>query len=147
MLTFVINGSRTRRDVIRQVLEEQPVSSQEGLLNALAEMGVHTTQPVLSRDLRAMEVAKRGGFYQLVEQDRVTPLESLRSLLRSTCPAGSNLVVVRCEPGAASAVARALESEGLDGLLGTVAGDDTVFAAVRDSETSILLRKRVDELI
>lgn len=133
--------------MIRKILADQPLGSQEELLQVLAERGVRTTQPVLSRDLRAMQVAKRAGLYQLVEDERITPLTSLRSLLRSTCPAGDHMVVVRTEPGAASAVARALEAEEIDGLLGTVAGDDTVFAAVADVQVSGSVQQRVAELL
>lgn len=116
-------------------------------MQALAECGVQTTQPVLSRDLRALSAAKRNGVYTLLENDRVTPLENLRSLLRGTCPAGPNMVIVRCEPGAASAVARALEAEGIEGMLGTVAGDDTVFAAVDGEDTGVRVRQRVISLL
>jgi transcriptional regulator of arginine metabolism len=142
-----MNVTRTRRRVIRSLLVDRKVGSQEELLHALAERGVQTTQPALSRDLRALKAAKRDGFYQLLESERVTPLQSLASLLRGTCPAGPNMVVVRCEPGAASAIARALEAEGLDGLLGTVAGDDTVFAAVRDADAGDRVRGRVISLL
>ena len=54
----------------------------------------------------------------------------LRVLLRGAQAAGPNLVCVYGEPGSASAIARALEAEEFDGLVGTVAGDDTVFVAV-----------------
>jgi transcriptional regulator of arginine metabolism len=139
--------AHSRRDAIREILLASKVSSQEELLVALADRGIQTTQPVLSRDLRAMRVAKRAGTYQVLEGDRTTPLEALRSLLRSTAPAGPHMVVVRCEPGAASAVARALEAEGIPGLLGTVAGDDTVFAAVSNPEVGDRLRAQVTSLL
>ena len=138
---------QSRRQAIREILTETEVSSQEQLLQELASRGISTTQPVLSRELRAMRVAKRGGVYQLLESERITPLESLRSLLRSTCSAGPHMVVVRCEPGAASAVARALEAESIPGLLGTVAGDDTVFAAVHSAEVGDRIRARVTALL
>jgi len=138
-----MNGSSIdRRRSIRRILGQRALSSQEELLQELADLGVHTTQPVLSRELRAMNVAKRGGVYCLDEE--VTPLEKLRFLLRGTASAGPNLLVVRCEPGAASAIARALESEHLEGVLGTVAGDDTVFAATAGAEQSKALRMRVE---
>lgn len=137
--------TRSRRSALQSLLQERHCSSQEELLLALAERGVQTTQPVLSRDLRALRAAKRDGVYTLLE--RVTPLEHLRSLLRGTCPAGPNMVIVRCEAGAASAVARALESEGLSGMLGTVAGDDTVFAAVENADAGERVRHRVIALL
>lgn len=93
------NTSQSRRQVIRAILEGNAIASQEELLDALSEQGVKTTQPVLSRDLRALGVAKRGGLYQLLQEDRVTPLGALQSMLRGTAQAGANLIVVLCEPG------------------------------------------------
>ena len=104
-----------------------------------------TSQPVLSRDLRALGVAKQGGSYHVLEEEKVTPLTSLQSLLRSSAPA-SHFEIVRCEPGAASAVARALEAEGLDGVLGTIAGDDTVLVVVATKAAGEGVRQRISEL-
>ncbi len=141
------NTSQSRRQVIRAILEGNAIASQEELLDALSEQGVKTTQPVLSRDLRALGVAKRGGLYQLLQEDRVTPLGALQSMLRGTAQAGANLIVVLCEPGAASAVARALEAEEIEGLLGTVAGDDTVFVAVSNASAGARVRESVEALL
>lgn len=113
----------------------------------LAENGVRTTQPVLSRDLRSLAAVKRNGIYQILEDERITPLENLSGLLRDATVAGPNLAIVHCEPGAASAIARALDSEGLQGTLGTVAGDDTIFIAVRDMEFGAAIVARVQELL
>lgn len=125
-----MSDAGTRRRVLTELLEEGAATSQAELIEALEAAGVAATQPVVSRDLRALGAVKHDGRYVLPAADRVTPLESLRSLLREARPAGAHLVVVVCEPGAASAIARALEAEPGLGLLGTVAGDDTVFAAV-----------------
>ena len=122
-----------RRQTIRHLLETTEISSQAQLIDLLAELGHKTTQPVLSRDLRSLNVAKRGGTYQLLPTERVTPLSRLQTLLRHARTAGENLVVIFCEPGAASAIARALEAEPPEGLVGTVAGDDTLFCAVESS--------------
>jgi len=135
-----------RRDAIRELLTERDVGSQTELLGVLKERGFETSQPVLSRDLRSLGVAKAGGVYHLREEDRVTPLASLASLLRSAAPAG-HFVLVRCEPGAASAVARALEAEEPKGLLGSVAGDDTVLVALASKAAGSRLQARLRELI
>jgi len=135
-----------RRAAIQELLRERTVHSQSELLALLEERGLPCSQPALSRDLRALGVAKVGGSYQLVEEERVTPLTALKSLLRGSEPV-EHLVLVRCEPGAASAVARALEAEELPGLSGTIAGDDTVIVAVRSRTDGARVRRRVDELL
>lgn len=135
-----------RRAAIRELLLEAPVRNQEELLEKLERRGLGASQPVLSRDLRALNVAKRGGCYQIVEEERVTPLEELKSLLRTVEPV-SRFLLVSCEPGAASAVARALDSEELDGIVGTVAGDDTVLVAVKSNASALRVRRRIQELL
>ncbi|MAF65705.1 MAG: arginine repressor [Planctomycetes bacterium] len=132
-----------RRSTIRHILAGGPVHSQEELAARLSEHGLETTQSMLSRDLRALGVAKRAGAYELVVEERVTPLEGLAALLRGARLAGEHLVCVFSEPGAASAVARALEAENLAGLVGTVAGDDTVFVAVESAPEGAALMARV----
>jgi transcriptional regulator of arginine metabolism len=135
-----------RRAAIRSLLAEQDIASQAELLQQLAAQGFSVSQPVLSRDLRALDVAKQGGYYRIPEQDRVTPLVALRSLLRRVDPA-SNFLVVRCEPGAASAVARAREAEQLEGVVGTIAGDDTVLVATNSIAAEQRAQRRVQELL
>ncbi len=134
-----------RHRLIEELLETVEVASQTQLLALLAARGVPTTQPQLSRDLRTLHVAKEKGRYRLTE--RVTGLEVLKTLLRGARPAGPHLVVLHCEPGAASAVARALESERPAGLVGTVAGDDSVFVAVEAASHGTAIRQRIATLI
>src|SRR5262245_11351425 len=138
--------TRERRDAIRSTLSEGDVANQHDLFVRLKRRGYSASQPVLSRDLRQLGAAKRNGVYQLIEGERVTPLEALKSLLRSA-ESASAFVMVHCEPGAASAVARALESEELPGLIGSVAGDDTVLVAVSSPAAGARVRRRVAELI
>lgn len=140
-------ATQDRREAIRDLLQERPVASQEELLALLAERGIHSTQPVLSRDLRALGAVKKEGRYVLLEPERVTPLEALQSLLRGAAAAGPHLAVVRCEPGAASAVARALEAEELAGVVGTVAGDDTIFVAVEHRAAGRAVIERIRSLL
>ena len=83
------------------------------------------------------------GPMTLVATDRRAAIEAL---LREAHPV-QHLVLVRCEPGAASAVARALEAESLHGLLGTLAGDDTVLVAVQSQSDGAQVLRRVEELL
>ena len=135
-----------RRDAIRELLAEGEVRSQGELLGLLKDRGFETSQPVLSRDLRVLGVAKRGGVYQILEEEKVTPLAALASLLRSAA-AAEHFVLLRCEPGAASAVARALDAEGTPGVRGTVAGDDTVLVAVASKAAGSRLRAHLRGLL
>ena len=141
-----MSQSEQRRAAIRQLVQESALHSQAELRAKLRSAGFRASQPVLSRDLRLLRVAKEAGVYRIREPERVTPLAALKSLLRSSEPA-HELVLLRCEPGAASAVARALEAEELEGVVGTVAGDDTVLIALDSKAAAQRVKKRVAQLV
>ncbi len=141
-----VTQTAERRAAIRALLAEGEVKNQYELEVRLKKRGFQASQPVLSRDLRALGVAKQAGVYQLVESERITPLTALKSLLRAA-EVVPHFVMVHCEPGAASAVARALEAEEVPGLIGSVAGDDTVLVAVSSAAVGQRVRRRVAELL
>jgi len=141
-----MSKSEERRGVIRRLVLENSIASQSELRARLKAAGFRASQPVLSRDLRLLRVAKEAGIYQIREPERVTPLSALKSLLRSTETA-REFLLLRCEPGAASAIARALEAEDLEGVVGTVAGDDTVLVALSSKLASQRVKKRVTGLV
>ena len=123
-----MSTTEARRRAILDVLDNHAIANQGDLRELLEQRGWSANQSQLSRDLRALHVAKTDGLYRTTE--RTTRLEAIRVLLRGAQAAGPNLVCVHGEPGSASAIARALEAEDLEGMVGTVAGDDTVFVAV-----------------
>lgn len=125
-----------RQHRITQLLEAEVVTSQAQLVELLAAAGVEATQATVSRDLEdmgAVKVRSGGGdsVYAVPElpKDRVAPSEHLRRVLGEwvvEVTASANLVVVRTPPGSAHVVASALDRAGLPGIVGTVAGDDTL---------------------
>ena len=141
-----MSKSEERRGAIRRLVLENSIASQAELRAKLKAAGYRASQPVLSRDLRLLRVAKEAGIYQIREPERVTSLSALKSLLRSTETA-REFLLLRCEPGAASAIARALEAEELEGIVGTVAGDDTVLVALTSKIASQRVKKRVAALV
>jgi transcriptional regulator of arginine metabolism len=141
-----MSRSEERRAAVRRLVLENSIQSQAELRARLKAAGFRASQPVLSRDLRLLRVAKEAGIYQIREPERVTPLSALKSLLRAV-EAAREFLLLRCEPGAASAVARALEAEALDGVVGTVAGDDTVLVALASKVAAQRLKKRVAALV
>jgi transcriptional regulator of arginine metabolism len=135
-----------RQHRVAKLLESGRVNSQAHLVELLCAEGVVATQATVSRDLDdlgAVKVRVAGGetVYAIPElpRDRVAPEDQLRRVLADwvveVCRSG-NLVVVRTPPGSAHVVASAVDRAGLEGVLGTVAGDDTllVIAAERLGE-------------
>ncbi len=126
-----------RQQMIADLIEQHAVINQPQLVDLLSEKGVSATQATVSRDLEdlgAIKVRVPGGeaVYAIPEfaPARLAPEEQLRRVMgewvadiRSSGP----MVVIRTPPGCAHVVASALDRSGLDGLLGTVAGDDTIF--------------------
>jgi len=135
-----------RRAALRSILAEGNVRSQSDLMARLEALGIAASQPVVSRDLRKLKAAKRDGIYQVFDEERVTPLTSLKSLLRAEASA-QHFAIVHCEPGAANAVARALEAEDIEGVISTLAGDDTVLVAVASLAAARRVRRRVSDLL
>lgn len=135
-----------RRNALRELIENGQFQNQSELHGALVKRGFVASQPALSRDLRALKAAKQDGTYTMVPEERITPLNSLQSLVRGHA-AVSHFTLVRTEPGAASAVARAIEADGLAGITGTIAGDDTVLVATSSQAAARRVRARVAALL
>lgn len=126
-----------RHHAIRDLLRHAPVATQEALGAALASRGFQVTQSTLSRDLRALGVIKTVGGYALPDavggmshggngRERLATV--LGDHLIDAIPAGT-LVVLRTAPGHAQPVGLALDASDVEGMVGNVAGDDTIFVA------------------
>lgn len=135
-----------RRDLI-QILHRGQASSQDEIVAALRARGHDVTQATVSRDLRELGATKvrttRGYSYRLPEDvpsgsgDLAGPrLERTLGEFALDVVQASTLVVVKTPPGHASAVARAIDQAASDAVMGTVAGDDTVFVATPSESTA-----------
>jgi transcriptional regulator of arginine metabolism len=139
-----------RREAVARILATRRISTQEELLAALGAAGFRATQATLSRDLarlgaRRVSSPEGGTAYELAPEDRRDPVGALRGLVSSVVSNGA-LVVVRTHPGSAPAVARAIDLAGLEDVLGTIAGDDTVFVAPAREKRARLLAGRLERL-
>jgi transcriptional regulator of arginine metabolism len=123
-----------RRDAIRAILGEGAVSNQGDLMRQLRRRGIRSSQATLSRDMAALGVRRvvgpDGPRYLVDEDAGALPLDPVRRLVASVESNGA-LVVVRTQASTAAAVARALDEARVPEILGTLAGDDTVFVAPR----------------
>ncbi len=145
-----------RQHRITKLLESGVVSSQLQLVELLGEEGIEATQATVSRDLEelgALKVRLPGGqtAYALPElpAQQIAPSEHLKRVLGEWAveiASSGNVVVVRTPPGCAHVVGSALDRSGLDGLLGTVAGDDTVLAVAVEEAGGTQLAGRLSAL-
>jgi transcriptional regulator of arginine metabolism len=140
-----------RRQAILGLVRSGSVRSQEDLQARLRRQGIAVAQPTLSRDLKALGLAKTAAGYHLPSDPPTgdgagTAAAALDRVLRELAldvRAAGSLVVVRTPPAAASTVARALDEAGLPDLVGTVAGDDTVFLATPGPQPAERLERRL----
>jgi transcriptional regulator of arginine metabolism len=127
------NESTTRREAIRGLLRREKIGTQEELRERLQAVGYDVTQATLSRDLarlrvRRVTLTEGGSVYEIdgLQATSDSELERVRTMVTSVA-GGDSMVVVTTLVGAASAVALALDSAKLPSVLGTIAGDDTIF--------------------
>lgn len=114
-----------RQQVILDLIASQSVSRQGELAQMLTEKGFSVTQASVSRDLERLGVTKLNGRY--VQQPRTR--DGTYGPVTVTV-AGENLVVVKCRSGLASAAAVLIDASAIPEVVGTIAGDDTIFVAV-----------------
>ena len=144
-----------RLALVARLVSSRPFSSQEELVKALGRAGVAVTQATLSRDLRGLGVLKRpdaagrmvyvlpGPPTELLDRER--QLLDLKAFVNEVRVAG-NLAIVKTPPGHANAVARAIDLSDLAGLVGSVAGDDTVLVVTEGPAAAGRLKRRLDSL-
>jgi len=138
--------SRKRLATLRQILSEGDLSTQEELVLELKNRKFNVTQSTISRDLRRIGAVKAidstgRTIYRLPEEPILAPVTTsgLRGLMLDIQHNGA-MIVIHTSPGSASLVARHLDSVKPDGILGTLAGDDTIFvvpASVKKIEHTV----------
>ena len=115
---------RDRLQYLQELLQSRSANTQQELVEPLKSAGYSVTQASLSRDLSFLGVVKKEGAY-------IFPEVQENSSILGITQAGENLLVVRTVHGMAAAMAYRIDEAKLEGVLGTIAGEDTIFVAVR----------------
>ena len=144
-----------RQNAIRKIIEQQKIETQQQLSEALAKMGIDSAQATLSRDIRELKLIKQhapdGSMFYILPETQETPKQddTLRSFFRQSVVSvdtAQNLIVIHTYPGLASAACAALDGMEIEGMVGTLAGDDTAFVAMKNKEAAESLAERIHEL-
>ncbi len=125
---------RLRR--LQELVTTQELKTQEEVATALQDAGWSVTQSSVSRDIAALRLVKVDGVYRRPTRRRTAAPSHAQTLAESAlgcAAAGDALVVLHTPPGEANRVGLALDRLGWSDVVGTIAGDDTIFIAVRDS--------------
>jgi transcriptional regulator of arginine metabolism len=141
----------SRHLAIKEVIAEKSISSQEELAKVLLKKGIEVNQATLSRDLKELGVAKintlDGVQYVLHPEFEETRLRALISYEIESIKSNEYLIVIRTLPGRAMGVARILDSIELEDVLGTMAGDDTIFITPVSVKKLAQIEKQIRTLV
>lgn len=133
-------GNRQNR--ISELIRSKKIGTQEELSELLDKKGISATQSSISRDLVELGIIKVGGIYALPETRGETNPFGMQSLET----AGDNLIVGKCELGLASAACVKIDAAEIKEIVGTIAGEDTIFIAVKDAKAQKTVMKKVWEI-
>ena len=133
-----------RLEALRLIISSQQLGSQDELLNALQKEGFKLTQATLSRDLKQLKVAKaatmNGNYVYVLPNEtmykRVSTPASVREMMQMPGFISINfsgvMGIIKTRPGYASAIAWNIDRSDIPQILGTIAGDDTIFIAIKE---------------
>jgi transcriptional regulator of arginine metabolism len=141
-----------RQRTVLDVLRQGPIANQDDLQRALRKRGFKVGQATLSRDIRDLNLSKTAGGYTLQQGEgaaalALPPVQRLvREFVLDVRPA-QNLLVVKTIIGSAQPVAAALDEQGWDEAVGTIAGDDTILIVCPDREKAKTVATRIAEML
>lgn len=133
-----------RLEALRLIISSQQLGSQDELLNALQKEGFKLTQATLSRDLKQLKVAKAasmsGNYVYVLPNEtmykRVSTPNSIREMMKVpgfiSINFSGNMGIIKTRPGYASSIAWNIDNSDVPEILGTIAGDDTIFIVIKE---------------
>jgi len=141
---------RLRHKAIIDLVRSGEIASQDELLEALRAKDIEVSQSTLSRDIQELRLAKTGGMYTIVDVEPVHSEDSLRRIIREfleDIAVTNNLVILKTGNGHASTVSQAIDEEHWPETIGSIAGENTVFVAVRSERDGRKVEKRLREIL
>ena len=145
-----------RHEAILKIISENEVYTQEGLQQKLSELGFEVTQATVSRDIKSLDLVKiitPEGKYRyapkLADQVRGRTVKFHSIFVEAVIHVdyAQNIVVVKCHVGMGNAACAALDVMDLEGVVGTLAGDDTIFILMRDERQAQALVAKIEEML
>ena len=145
-----------RQSMILEIISQENIETQEQLLSRLQERGITSTQATISRDIKQMHLIKEPvgqGVYKYAVSGNRTKLnfaEKLRTIFRESITSidyAQNIVVLKTMPGLASAACSALDNMDITYMVGSLAGDDTAFLVMQDTESAMLFCEELKEML
>lgn len=145
-----------RQEKLLQIINEEAIETQEQLLQRLEALGIHSTQATISRDIKQLHLVKEptghGGYRYAVSahKTKLNFADKLRTIFRESVisvDAAQNIVVVKTIEGMAQGAAFALDNMKETDIVGTLAGDDTIFLVFHDSLQAMDFCEQVKQML
>lgn len=148
-----------RLEALRMIISSQELGSQEELLTALKKEGFQLTQATLSRDLKQLKVAKaasmRGNYVYVLPNEtmykRVSTPQSAKEMMQVpgfvSINFSGNMGVIKTRPGYASSIAYNIDNSHIEPILGTIAGDDTIFIVIKQGVNKNVVIDALSEVV
>lgn len=146
----------SRQDKIIELITNFEIDTQEALAAKLAESGFHVTQATVSRDIKDLKLIKvptSGGRYRYSlpgEQDYRGAYDRYESIFRSTVnsiASSGTIIVLKTVSGCANAAGEAIDAIGSEGILGSIAGDNTIFLVAESEEDVPAITRRFQNML
>lgn len=146
----------SRQNKILEIIAAKDIETQNQLIDELAAVGVKSTQATLSRDIKELRLIKEltgSGNYRYVTagRDEISDIDvRLKKIFRESVTSyatAQNIIVIKTMPGLANAACAALDGMEIDGLVGTLAGDDTAFLAMKDIASAEAFEQEIEALL
>ncbi len=145
-----------RQSRILEIIEREPIDTQEQLQQRLQEQGITCTQATISRDIKQLHLIKEPigqGKYRYavsVQRNRLNVADKLRTIFRESIVSvdyAQNIVVIKTMAGLANAAAAALDGMSIPYMVGSLAGDDTALLVMRDTESARSFCDEIHEML
>jgi transcriptional regulator of arginine metabolism len=141
-------NKQQRIKLIKEILESQEVKSQEDLVSILLNMRINVTQPTIAKDLKELGVIKvnkgNKSYYALPDEEQENILLKIKFAFKNFVKDivnEENLILVKTTPGNANSVGAFIDKYGIKGVVGTVAGDDTILVVSKKKKTEEVIKQ------
>ena len=145
---------KNRHAKILELIDKYDISTQEELLEKLLECGVEVTQATVSRDIKELRLVKHpssNGQYKYSlatsADEKYMKYYAIFSESVTTTDYAQNICMLKCHPGTAQAACAAIDALGLTEVLGTIAGDDTIFILCRTERAAQNTKRELETLL
>jgi len=145
-----------RQSAILELIANHPIETQGQLIEALAAIGINSTQATVSRDIRELHIYKEltpDGIYRYAsspkkqKQNHSARLQAIFRECVTSCVCAQNIIVIKTLPGLAQAACSAIDSMEIDSLAGTLGGDDTAFLCMFSTEKAMEFSEEIKSML